>query len=674
MAKTSQDKLAEFFDGVSSKERKVLKKVFSVLDKEAERGRSPDQLREVKPIEEWITSPYFVGSYALNLYPFWREEVKDFIEGGYNEWVITGSLGTGKSTAALIAVLRRLYELSCYSQPQHIFGLAGVSKIFFAYLSINRKQAELTGYGDLRTIVDDTQYFRTKYPRDREIDSVLRFTNRVIFVPGSDSLDVIGTNLLGCILDETNFYRAGATAKGAPGSLDRALGIYNELTARRESRFRRRGKDPGFSILISSTTHHSSFTENRIKNRDENTKVTVARLWDVKPEGTYSDKKFFVFQGTEREDPFIVKHPHDLVPLVHEEEVREEIKMEAAFREEEGDELIEQILPVLPVEARSLVHAIPNDFRRQFDSDVWSALKNIAGVSIAPAGKLFSSRSAWQQCISNLLSHPFTKPVITISLREAGEIIDFLMEDQFFSTLEGAPYPARHPAAARYIHIDQSETNDPTGIGMVHRGGSIVDNDTGIASPIVEMDFVLRIMPPKKPDRISLAKIRKFIFDLRDRNVHIAKVTFDRYQSSDSMGILNTHGIPADILSLDLNDKPWLEFVNLIHEGRFRMYDSNLFQTEFFDLEHDRERHKVDHPHGGTKDVSDGVVGATISCLHSRSKKVSRYSPDTVAAIRMRSGYGEVYEEQWVAPGYGISRSGKIRKLGPEDRSVPPKA
>jgi hypothetical protein len=665
--RSSYEKLIDYFEGASSKEKKVLGDVFKILDKEAEEGRSPDQVRQIPPIDEWLTSNYFIGSYAQNLYPYWREEIEDFISGGYNEWIITGSLGTGKSTAALLAVMRRLTELSCYTHPQHLFGLAGVSKIFFAYLSINRRQAELTGFGDLRAMVDDTQYFRSHYPRDREIDSVLRFANKVLFVPGSDSLDVIGTNLLGCILDETNFYRAGATAKGAPGSLDRALGIYRELTSRRESRFRQRGEDPGFSILISSTTHHSSFTETRIKKRDEKTKVTISKLWDVKPEGTYSNKKFFVFQGTDHDDPFIVKHPHDLMHLIQEEAIQDEVKVESAIVDYEGDELIGVIHPILPPGLQGQIHPIPEDFRKQFDEDIWSALKNVAGVSIAPAGKLFSSRSAWMKCISNVIRHPFRKETITVSLKKPGQVLDFLDEDYFFSLMEGMIYPTRHPTAARFIHIDQSESKDDTGIACVHKGGSLVEKDTGIAAPIIEVDFILRIEPPKKPDKISIAKIRKFLFDLRDRNVHLGQVTYDQYQSSDSIGILNTHGIDAAVQSLDRNDKPWLEFVNLIHEGRFRMYSCPLFESEFFDLEHDRVKHKVNHPSGGSKDLSDAVVGAVMSCLASSGHRAARYTKDMIDAIDLRSGYGQVYEELWVAPGYGISRSGQLRKLDGEE-------
>ena len=158
--------LYEFFGKLSDSERESIREAFQVLDEEQALDREPIQKQSIVSISEWLSSKLYLGSFVKSLYPAWREEIIDFFNRGYNEWIITGSLGTGKSTIAGIVCARKLYELSCYEWPQRLFGLSDISKIFFAYLSVSAKQAELTGFGDIRNFFDGSPYFYNKFQRD----------------------------------------------------------------------------------------------------------------------------------------------------------------------------------------------------------------------------------------------------------------------------------------------------------------------------------------------------------------------------------------------------------------------------------------------------------------------------------------------------------------------------
>ncbi len=59
----------------------------------------------------------------------------------------------------------------------------------------------------------------------------------------------------------------------------------------------------------------------------------------------------------------------------------------------------------------------------------------------------------------------------------------------------------------------------------------------------------------------------------------------------------------------------YLNFVNTVFEERLYTYRYEPFEEEIFDVIHDRSRRKVDHPHGGKKDVADAVVGAINNIL-----------------------------------------------------------
>lgn len=945
MSKAREDEVLPYLDGLNDDNRNALVEALTSLIEDKDSDLRPTQIRDIEPVDVWLKSRYY-NSMARNLFDYWVEEIADFIENGYNEWVITGSIGTGKSTAALVTADRKLYELSCWDVPQRLFRLADMTKIFFAYLSVNLKQAELTGFGQFREMIDQTPYFQEEYKRQPKVDSILKFPSEVFVIPGSDALSFIGTNLFGVILDEINFLRQGG--QGATGNVAKAQTIYQEATDRRRSRFMFQGKDPGFSLLVSSSTVQTSFTASRIQAAEKEkartgqstTKVTNTKLWEVKPKGTYSERVFYVFNGSEREDPFLIEQPKDVLELIDDpvdtKRVHSAIRpaLEAAYpevfsphpippknhgqdlltspdpfspteedlgtptrgeddssllnsggnhlpkdvdlypekgnafvalredtgrdgwvygpaswerkdpvltapaieagvthrdikpdnvlldagalewgapdrgdpggglrrstgllgvpgatseggsdasspgqgalpqgsdqspkrterwqgvvfggelgewdatdseacelpwlREEEpssnghclqketspfgytkrsevspnGDSVQDKTLPnspisqtlepkppesgqfggggvspfgdsalgkdrlelpvdpqggcpwmdhlwpALPVDVRNVVSRIPVDFRKSFDGDLFTALKNIAGVSIAPMGKLFSSRAVWRRALREEIPNPFTKETISISLNGPEQVLDYFRADLLFDS-EGQM--RRHPYSPRYLRVDQSKNYDDTGIACVHRAGW--DTSTGLRLPVVECDFVMRIKPPPKPDRIAFYKLRAFILALRDMGMKIGGVTFDQYQSEDHMQLLTLEGLKASYLSVDKTDGAYLMVVNLLNEGRLRMHPYAPLRDEFFNLDWDRVKGKVDHPmvnpdgSRGSKDVADAFTGAVFECVNgiNTSIPVRREFLDGIRAVgpTMQERYEGALNFDWVLP------------------------
>ena len=73
------------------------------------------------------------------------------------------------------------------------------------------------------------------------------------------------------------------------------------------------------------------------------------------------------------------------------------------------DTSIFQIVNELPEDIKSNFIAIPVDFKRSFETNIISALQDIAGESVAPKGKLFTSRMHYRKAIITEIEHPFTK-------------------------------------------------------------------------------------------------------------------------------------------------------------------------------------------------------------------------------------------------------------------------
>jgi len=616
-----------------------------------------------------------------------KEDVYDFEVEKYHNFALSSgvfvhnSIGAGKTTFAFVCWLRKLYELSCYDYPQRLFGLSDMTDIVFAYLSINMTHAERVGFGQFRSMVDSIPYFRKEFPRDRTYKSILKFPQRIAILPGSDNLSVISTNLFGCIMDEADFYRRGGSGASV-GDAAKAAKIYREVTDRRMSRFMMKGYDPGFSAIISSASIQSSFVSSRIRQARQYNSATIfiTTLWDVKP-GNYSNDRFFVFQGSENEDAFIVTSVNGLIPMSS-DAIRAKIidirdKMIADGKSVDTDKAVSDVMVKLPAKFIDNFVAVPMDFKQNFIDDVYGALRNIAGVSISPSGKLFSSKYAWQKCISSEIRHPFTKETFTISLKTTQHLIDyFLPELMFNKVIESgkASYKGliRHPEALRYVHLDYATTHDTLGLAIVHIAEMIEDPNTMLRIPKLETDIVLSVMAPKSPDRISFTKIRKFIFELRQMGMRFGKISLDQYQSEDTIQIFTANSFNAARRSVDKDDSAYLQVVDLIYEDRLIMYNYSILEREFFNLNHFVESKKVDHPDvnddgtRGDKGCSDALVAACANAVEADpSYFAGRTNAEVVGDIVFTLGLRQEAQsdDSWVMPKRIDPKTGKELKL-----------
>ena len=199
------------------------------------------RIRDIVPIEEWVNSEYYCGPDALSIYPYWKQHIINIFNSPVkiNEVILTGGLGTGKTTIANIILLRRIYELSCYSNIPALFNLMASSKIMLAYFNLNLGQALLTGYGQLKEMIDNCPYFQEHFSRNNKKESEIVWPQANMMVRfASGTQHTIGTNLIGSVLDEANFF--SKTEKITESSIqvqDKAKEIYTATRNRRKITF-----------------------------------------------------------------------------------------------------------------------------------------------------------------------------------------------------------------------------------------------------------------------------------------------------------------------------------------------------------------------------------------------------------------------------------------------------
>jgi len=170
----------------------------------------------------------------------------------------------------------------------------------------------------------------------------------------------------------------------------------------------------------------------------------------------------------------------------------------------------------------------------------------------------------------------------------------------------------------RFIHIDlglnKEGKGDYAGLAMGKFNGWMEAKSAEGKKekrPKVFIDLMLRIKAKPK-DEIQFEDIRKIIYRLKDIGYNIHKITFDGWQSVDSIQTLKSAGFNADFLSVDRKPEAYYTLKAAILDKRMDYYYYQPFVEELQQLEEVRGM-KIDHPRGGRKDVADAVAGV---CFH----------------------------------------------------------
>lgn len=636
--------------GSLKKENKI-EQIANVIDKVS--IKESDQIREIVPIEEWINSEYYCGADGVKkLYPFWKDLICDIFRDGkqnYNQIVLTGGIGTGKSTCGLYIVLRKLYELSCYKNVAGLFGLMSNTMTAFLYFSLTKYQAERSGFAQLRSIIDGIPYFKERFQRNKYRNSTLDFPENIRLFYGSSTADMIGMNVISAIIDEANFFGDSSGSEVDLGSVEE---LYNSVLSRTSSRFTSNGVNNSLNLVISSSTFKTSLTSKLYDKSltDPSIRYARARLWDIKPQGTYKNEYFYVFAGNDKFDPFIINDTVDLCTKLG-------ISLDPSLS-------LQEAISKLSQEYRLLIDEVPIDFRHIYENNIIQGLQDFSGMSVSSTGKLFSSRSTFESCIDESIKPLFTKSEFTVETNndESYNCIQYY--------LNGIDFP--HKECPRYMHIDIGVANDAYGIACCYKyGNKIID---GVEVPEYFYDFSLRIVPPAPPKRVSIDRCHQFILYMRDvLGLKIGLISFDQFQSEASRQFLSEHGFNVKYQSVDKTDTAYLYFVDCLYKQcvHFSKEFAEDIKKELFDLIWYRQKGKVDHPsdtkHGGMKDRMDAVVGALYNAF--QTKEIA-YNPDDILNL---SKYNSCSLDNYVEiPVDDLDYSGSnIKRVSLEDLENP---
>jgi hypothetical protein len=517
-----------------------------------------------KPVdlETFVKDPYFLGESCSNIYPVLLKHLKEVFSGNYNEIILTGSIGWGKTFFASIGACRMLYEMACLKDPQRSLGLAPNSNISILCLSVNESLAIKVAFDYIATKIEMSPFFEKHFPF-KKMKKEMRFPKDIwVAARASTDTSALGLNVLGAIMDETNFLQKPAkNSRHVPGAPqhDQAETLYNAIKRRMKSRFERRGKLPAIMFLSSSKNTFDDFTAKRIRESKDDPHVYIMdyALWEVRPEDYDMENGFWVLVGNETS-------PSRIVP----------------------DDEVEEIRALLP-EGAALVR-VPVDFKADFARDLEGSIRDIAGRATAAMSPYVTRREKIGEMENAIPGrrHPFTTEIYDMS---KGGTFDWAsMVKPKDERLPGGQIhrvlrPIVSPTQVRHVHIDPALRGDCAGFTMAHVcGWKDVKrrNDDGLEhierAPIYYIDVMLRIIPPIGSE-IILGNIRRLVYELSTHGYIITRVTQDSYQSADSIQILAQKGYTSEIISVDTSIEPYDNFKLALTHQHASAHSPNLF-------------------------------------------------------------------------------------------------
>lgn len=389
------------------------------------------------------------------------------------------------------------------------------------------------------------------------------------------------------LLTKSNTFIISHNSSGANMHFEqnKILTTYNAIYERIASRFTRDGVNWGTMFLVSSKKSEYDFLESYIRRQKGKPHFYVAdaKIWDVKPMGVYSGKKFNLAVGGSNLPSKII--PDDEDPQAY---------------ERQGYEVIQ----------------VPIEHKQSFELDMQSALMNVAGISITHVLK-FMNIEQIQKCYTDD-SNPFVAEVLTIGLNDSSLIQDYFNPSAVPEEIYSRPI---------FIHLDMAVTGDNAGIGAVAAMGFVNTSEYSInEGKVVETRkmayrhvFNVEISAPKN-DQIHFAKVREFIYYLRFQlGWNIRGISADGFNSVDMRQQLTTMGFhDVKLVSLDRTPDGYMALRSAIAERRISLLHLDHLEIELVQLERDNVTGKIDHPLTGcfTADTKISLVdGRELSII-----------------------------------------------------------
>lgn len=607
----------KILEDLSDEEKQV---ALSILQQYSQKGYSDlhnrlqaDDYEEIPvDIHTFLHDPDYLGSALTDeegrftLFKYW-EDLFDKIyddnlsHANFNILALTGAIGLGKSTMAVILGIYELYKMLCLKNPYTHYGLMPTDLITFAVLNITKDAALGVAWQKLQSLIQGSPWFLRHGTLTRSTSPQWQPPKGIELIYGSQPRHILGRAVYWAFLDEVSFQ----PNKDVNEQKRKAKEMVNTALRRMQSRFQHGEYNPTILCIASSKRTDQSYMETFIeeKKRQDSKKVCVVDepQWVIRPDKV-SKKWFKVAVGNKFLDSEV------LALNVTEQELQ--------LLRNRGYQIID----------------VPFGYYEEFKDDVNDALNEIAGISTTSSNKFFNGPR---------LASAKTKEYQNMFIKEIIEVGDDPEDKtQYYDFIDLSRVPSECYSKPLYIHMDLSESGDKTGIAGTWVMGKFPPSPDKPTSHDLKyrLAFGVSIKAPKGHD-ISFEKNRNLIYWLKEKGFNIKMISTDTFQSFETGQQLKKKGFEYQELSVDRTTKtdsgkyvclPYQTLRSAIYEKRVDIYENSFLTDELLGLEKDQNTGKVDHSPSGinSKDQADAFCGSLYCASKFADEYAYRYGDD----------------------------------------------
>lgn len=500
-----------------------------------------------------------------------------------NEYAVEWGKGSGKDFCCQLAFARTSNILLSLKDPQHYYDLSPDTYIHMLNVAASAPQAHSVFFKPLRSMITRSPYFADKFEGDIPGPQAteVRFKKQIELISGHSQASTLeGKNLVAGIADEISEFPTEeevAVSKSGRMPAKTAKAILEMLKTSGATRF----PETYRLAQISFPRYKGDAIEQAIlkAKSDLTAKGEKSRYYAAGPSATWNvNPRYDRFER--------IEIPGATQPVPN---------LPVFIEDYEKD----------PAMARAKYECKPELAERRFlhnDSAIMSAFSVIREVPP------ISIEYYWGTDIQGNPSEAFSG-----FDREA-------MVPGWQAKFHYAPDFRPVHGALYTLHGDMAISGDRAGVAMTHvrtwdrrdwpiPGGGVMLEQR----PVVKMDFATAFEADPRaepaPREVQIRWYRKLIWELRSRGFQIAGVSFDNFQSADSMQILDSWGIETRKASTDRSNELYDTLRDVLYDSRLEGYYVDTLVGELQRLSVMRNG-RIDHPPGGSKDMADALAGA----------------------------------------------------------------
>lgn len=576
---------------------------------------------------------FVCGEEYLNLtgvYEYWLENLNPRLSRKTSRAIFRGSTGAGKSTVMNLVLLYKIYLLFMQgSDVAKTLGLMKGTDVYCFYFSVSMTQAKRSGFNQLKSFIDGSEWFNKNFPRDKSIDSSIRFPNNFYIEYASGEQHQISLNIWGFILDEANFRKTGSAGEGSTADFDEVYHLANQLENRLSQRFLRDGIENFFAGYISSASYETAFIQDKGDDyKDDPTAIVLDPvLYKVDPR-RYTSNRFEVFFGFGEVSPCIVEDENHKESLIR--------------------SLRQMSLPDDKIE--TFFEKVPLELQKQFKNNIYLAIQNICGRPTALRGSFVTNYEIIKSSYDSTLPSPFSQDSITVSNK-----VDIPVE----KLLAIDPGNFLYPTRPHSLFMDISLQGDYGSLSCVRYDGMF--GGVKYHSHVFTLEFI----PPAFPAATDLTKVQNFIIWLA-QYINVAAFGSDNFNSVQiRQEVVKALDIPDVRVSLDSTDLPHLAWLSACVSSRFKMHFYERLDKEIREAVHDLKKRRVVKRKGSSDDQFQTVVGAFY--LSDTIGSTTATIPERVNVVSARSAM-RLAQSCGYNVGTAMDPHTLLSRLGTEDR------